>query len=1012
MPKQQKRPHSRRKVSIFQRVVTLFILVIVLDSGILLALLYSGGTFIRMHDNALNILAEVTRNKYQMVENKMVTWSKLDDLNGELDMAMSQTLKDEGKGFADVAGDAALNAKLVSACMDPLITHLRNVDVSGVFVVLNGVGVANDHETYAGVYLRDSEPSNHTMTNSDLHMLRGLPPLSRSTGITLDSYWQAAFRFEGGAENAGNDYFFKPLNAYLQSGGGAARYYGYWSTRFSMNESDNTPVFTYSRPLVDAGGGVYGVLGVEVEVSYMASVVNNGEYSERSNLNSFFLGFSSDGGASYQNVITSGVRFRQHFYENEGIMPVGAYRNGTDDFITFLGGRSGVELTGASCPLSLYSPNTAFSNDRWVLIGMQENELLFALESDFRTIVLVVLILGLALGVIVAVLAATSMSKPISALVRQLRGLESGMAGELEHTGLAEVDMLADTISELNRTLVEDASRISKIITLSGLPVGAFEKREDQQDFFCSDGLFKLLSCGELDNKTNRVAEQSFKRMMEERLGNGPEETDNTFLVKGVRERRYVRLKIMHDARGVIGTLLDVTEEIENRRRIEHERDYDLLTNILNRRAFETRMDEMFREGRDGLAPVSALVMLDMDNLKAINDAYGHDCGDLYIRAFAGGLHYLCGERCLAARRSGDEFYLFYYGYQSRDEIRAIIREGWEKLMAESFALPDGTPCRLRASAGIAWFPEDADEFPRLLHYADFAMYRVKNAAKGTVEEFNKQDYDEAGYLFNGTQALNRMLEEKLVRYMLQPIVSAADGCVLGYELLMRPQVAELPSPTTVLTLAKAQGKLYHVEYLTWDAAFGTALALRKKGELAPGLKLFINSIASQVLSASDERTLFQKYGRLYEDLVLEITENEQSCDDASGRKLANIRRYGGQIAIDDFGTGYNSDVSLIAIDATYVKLDMSFIRNADREPNKRALIAAVVQYARRRNIGVIAEGVETREEMEALCRLGVGYYQGYYIGRPAYQPEAPTAEVVQAIREASRKHRNRRGVR
>ena len=140
MPKQQKRPHSRRKVSIFQRVVTLFILVIVLDSGILLALLYSGGTFNRMHDNALNILAEVTRNKYQMVENKMVTWSKLDDLNGELDMAMSQTLKDEGKGFADVAGDATLNAKLVSACMDPLITHLRNVDVSGVFVVLNGVG--------------------------------------------------------------------------------------------------------------------------------------------------------------------------------------------------------------------------------------------------------------------------------------------------------------------------------------------------------------------------------------------------------------------------------------------------------------------------------------------------------------------------------------------------------------------------------------------------------------------------------------------------------------------------------------------------------------------------------------------------------------------------------------------------------------------------------------------------------------------------------------------------------
>ncbi|MEG0125892.1 MAG: GGDEF domain-containing phosphodiesterase, partial [Clostridia bacterium] len=359
---------------------------------------------------------------------------------------------------------------------------------------------------------------------------------------------------------------------------------------------------------------------------------------------------------------------------------------------------------------------------------------------------------------------------------------------------------------------------------------------------------------------------------------------------------------------------------------------------------------------------------------------------------------------CLVARRSGDEFYMLYYGYSSQDEIRKIIHAGWERLMSETFALPDGTEYKIRASAGIAWFPADAMELSKLVHYADYAMYRVKNAAKGSAEEFNSKDYDISGYLFNGSRALNRLLEERLVKYVLQPIVSAKDGSVMGYEMLMRPQVAELTSPDAVLHLAKEQGKLYPVEYLTWKEALGKACELRRKGELPCGMKVFINSIASQVLTHEDENEMIEQYGELYGDLVIEITEGEQNSEDKMRHKLENVSRLGVTLAIDDFGTGYNSDTSLITINASYIKLDIAFVKNVDKEPNKSALIANVIQYAIKRNIAVIAEGVETQAEMEMLASLGVDYYQGYYIARPAFAPPVPSEEVVAAIQSAAQK--------
>ncbi len=355
-------------------------------------------------------------------------------------------------------------------------------------------------------------------------------------------------------------------------------------------------------------------------------------------------------------------------------------------------------------------------------------------------------------------------------------------------------------------------------------------------------------------------------------------------------------------------------------------------------------------------------------------------------------------------RRSGDEFYLFFHGYANRNEVRARISQGWAALMNERFALPDGTHVKMRASAGIAWYPDDVLAFERLIHFADFAMYRVKNTAKGTTEEFSRSDYKAAGFLYNGSTALDRLLDEQLVRFAYQPIVSARDASVMGYELLMRPQVEELSSPMEVLAVAKAQGKLFMIEKLTWYKALESAQEMRRNKLLEPGTLLFINSIASQMLEEHDELLLRDMYGEMYDDLVVEITESERADRKCLQHKLETLHRFRGRIAIDDLGSGYNSEASLISIDADYVKIDLGLVRNVDKDVDKRALVRSLVEYAQQHSMGVIAEGVETVEEMETLCALGVDYYQGYFVGRPAFAPQGPSSSVAADIRAAAQK--------
>ena len=443
--------------------------------------------------------------------------------------------------------------------------------------------------------------------------------------------------------------------------------------------------------------------------------------------------------------------------------------------------------------------------------------------------------------------------------------------------------------------------------------------------------------------------------------------------------------------------------EALERRRIEHERDYDILTGLYNRQAFRRACEELFAHPEK--LGHAALVMTDLDNLKQINDTYGHDWGDQYLRQTGRCLAQSVPSGTLCARLSGDEFLLFFYGYRSRGEIRRKLEELQEALHASTSTLPNGSALHISISAGVAWYPENSTNYNTLKKYADFAMYQVKHSEKGEMREFDVGVYNQEACAQQTRNEFEEMLRQEAVDYYFQPIFSARSGRVVAYEALMRPQMPTLRSPLAVLKLARELGRLYDIERLTMFKASETFQDLRRKGLIREDALLFVNSIASISLNDGD----VQEYKRLYSDLlpdfVVEITEEEE-LDLKELERKRYVPGASGTVALDDYGSGYSNGNSLLTIDPRYVKVDISIIRNIDTNADKQQFLTGLVTYAKPRSIQVLAEGVETMAELQKVLELGVDLLQGYGCACPAPVPGPIAPEAMEVLREFNARQR------
>lgn len=433
-----------------------------------------------------------------------------------------------------------------------------------------------------------------------------------------------------------------------------------------------------------------------------------------------------------------------------------------------------------------------------------------------------------------------------------------------------------------------------------------------------------------------------------------------------------------------IGLFSDITKRKEADDFIWRQANHDYLTGLPNRKFFHERLErEMQRSDING-RPL-ALVYLDLDDFKELNDSLGHGYGDRLLVELVGRLQGCIRATDTVARLGGDEFVLILSGLADLDVVDKICTQVMERI-AEPFMI-DEEQATVTASMGITFYPIDGHTVKDLLQFADLAMYAAKAKGKHQVARFVPSLQSHANMRRTLAKDLAVAVQENQFFLVYQPIVDLRTGSVDKVECLVRWQHPErgLVSPGVFIPYAEDSGMINQIgEWVFREASRQTAAWQ----EIHPGLQASINvspvQFAGRHLSAPAWLEHLARVGLSSSHLVVEVTEGVlMDADEVVGHTLMAFRDAGVQVALDDFGTGYSSLSYLQRFDIDYLKIDQSFIRNLSPDSEDLVLCEAMIAMAHRLGLQVVAEGVETEEQCRLLVEAGCDFAQGYLFSRP-----------------------------
>ncbi len=435
---------------------------------------------------------------------------------------------------------------------------------------------------------------------------------------------------------------------------------------------------------------------------------------------------------------------------------------------------------------------------------------------------------------------------------------------------------------------------------------------------------------------------------------------------------------------GYRGVGSDITERRAAEQQIEFLAQHDALTGLPNQYQLQQRYTQITRPP---VAPESkaALLLLDLDNFKAINDSLGHEAGDALLRKVAQRLLGGVRESDIVCRQGGDEFYVLMPDVRDTDRVSALAAKLMERLQ-QPFEI-NGQEIVTTASMGIVIHPDDGTDLETLRQKADVAMYHAKEAGRNISRYFDATMNAEAAEHLNLRNGLRRAMERGELFLHYQPQLDLASGAVVGMEALLRWRHPDLGlvSPARFIPLAEESGLIVPIGAWVLQEACRQAVAWQRAG--LPPLTVAVNMSAVQFRRGDVEQIVEQALadtGLAPQWLELELTESIllQNVESVLAM-VQRLKRKGVRLSIDDFGTGYSSLSYLKRFDIDKLKIDQSFVRNLASDPDDAAIVRAVIQMARSLGLRTIAEGVEDEAMVASLCRFGCDEVQGYLLGRP-----------------------------
>ncbi len=430
----------------------------------------------------------------------------------------------------------------------------------------------------------------------------------------------------------------------------------------------------------------------------------------------------------------------------------------------------------------------------------------------------------------------------------------------------------------------------------------------------------------------------------------------------------------------MVGTTVDVSSEQETLRRAN----FDALTGLPNRSLFRDRLDyEVVNSRRSG--KLLALLFIDLDRFKEVNDLLGHDAGDTLLRESATRIRSCVRAADTVARLGGDEFTVILTDLDDRAHVENIAQKILAAL-AKPFLLNQEV-IHVSGSIGITLHPGDASDPSRLLRNADQAMYVAKNAGRNQFSFFTRSMQEQAWKRLRLIGELRNALKERQLTLHFQPIIDLRDGHVVKGEALLRWQHPKhgLVCPGEFIGVAEETGLINEIG--NWVFMQATAWCKRWSEQRGAPFQISINK--SPVQFAPNEKTInwgehVRQLGLARNSVAVEITESLLlNASSVTADKLLSLRDAGVEVAIDDFGTGYSSMAYLKKFDVDYLKVDQSFVRDTEGNATSRTIAETIIVMAHKLGLKVIAEGVETPQQRDWLREAGCDYAQGFLFSGP-----------------------------
>jgi diguanylate cyclase (GGDEF)-like protein/PAS domain S-box-containing protein len=458
----------------------------------------------------------------------------------------------------------------------------------------------------------------------------------------------------------------------------------------------------------------------------------------------------------------------------------------------------------------------------------------------------------------------------------------------------------------------------------------------------------------------------------------------------------------------VHGVMLDVTDAREAEAHAAFVSHHDPVTGLPNRSMFEEYLGLAIARARRAADGV-AVMLIDVDDFRLVNDSLGHEVGDALISKLAARLREATRDTDLVARQGGDEFLLLLAdlergaapGIPNATDGAAMVAESVATRVQEVLRVPfevGGTELYVSASIGIALFPNHAADAAELLRAADTAMYRSKRTGPGGYSVYADGEQDLLGKLSMSTR-LRKAVEQQNWKLHYQPIVDLVEGSMRGVEALIRwndPNGGLVP-PGDFIPLAEEMGLIEAIGDWVVDELARQGAAWRSEGlqlELSFNLsprQLWRPEVGDRIMERIEAASLDPRR------VLIEITETAAMTDpDRTLRILRDLRARGLRVALDDFGTGYSSLSRLRDLPVDVLKVDRSFVRDVSTHPANGSMVQAIVQLAHALGMTPLAEGIETQADWLFLVERGCGLGQGYFFGRPV-----PAEEILARHRRA-----------